>query len=157
MVISTINIPPMLAYIYIYQHHGSHGYCLIISHFATHNFERWSSFTASKLENVGQKKTATAINGSIMRMWLCWAKIMGARGLLGNLTQPNPIMVDSTTTNPHHCRWLNTPPSGAVSENVSLRRFSGPLVSYPSADSGHGLLQHHLEKVWKSGNTAETN
>jgi hypothetical protein len=58
-------------------------------------------------------------------------------------------MVDSTTTNPHHCRWLNTPPSGAVSENVSLRRFSGPLVSYPSADSGHGLLQHHLEKYEK--------
>lgn len=27
------------------------------------------------------------------------------------------------------------------------RRFSGPLVSYPSADSGHGLLQHHLEEV----------
>ena len=119
----------------------------------------WSpfwSFTA-KWENVGQQKPLHTITQPNPRSHYTIYIYILVYTILICIILPLWLILQPLTHQKLSTVEAHQNIRSAVSENVSLRRFSGPLVSYPSADSGHGLLQHHLEKLWKSGNTAETN
>ena len=128
----------------------------MLPEFGTHNFDRHFDHLLQSGKMLGNKNHYILLHSQILDPIILYIYIL-VYTILICIILPLWLILQPLTHQKLSTVEAHQNIRSAVSENVSLRRFSGPLVSYPSADSGHGLLQHHLEKLWKSGNTAETN